>query len=95
MQKNVVNFVALPPEAGDSGSQGSNVEDVADSMEEIFEPAGELKMEEDFDSGEELETTLPSTRKKEFPKWKEKNFRNIVVMRLFTCILLSGMTIQL
>ena len=64
----MVNIVALPPEAGDSGSQKSNVEDVADSMEEIFEPAGELEVEEDFESDEESETTLPSTRKKEFPK---------------------------
>ena len=42
--KNVVNIVALSPEAGDSGSQESNVEDVAESMEKIFEPAGELKV---------------------------------------------------
>ena len=46
--KNVVNVVVLPPEAGDSGSQESNVEDVADSMEEIFEPARELEVEEDL-----------------------------------------------
>ena len=41
--KNVVNIVVLPPEAGDSGSQESNVEDVADSLEEIFDIAGNLK----------------------------------------------------
>ena len=69
--KNVVNVVALPPEAGDSGSQEGNVEDVADSLEEIFEPAGELEVEEDFKSNEESETTLPSTRKKGFPNWKK------------------------
>ena len=48
--KHVVNVVVLPPEAGDSGSQESDVKDVADSMEEIFEPAGELKVEEGFQS---------------------------------------------
>ena len=49
-----------PPEARDSDSWESDVEDVADSMEEIFEPAGEL--EEDFESDEESEMALPSTR---------------------------------
>ena len=41
--KNLVNVVALPPEAGDSGSQESDVEDVANSMEEIFSQLGNLK----------------------------------------------------
>ena len=41
--KNVFNVVVLPLEAGDSGSPESNVEDVADTLEKIFEPAGELK----------------------------------------------------
>ena len=69
--KHVVNVVALPPEAGDSGSQESGVEDIADSMEKIFKPAGELEVEKDFESDEELEIALPSTRKKEFRKWKK------------------------
>ena len=43
MQKNVVNVVALPPEAGHSGSQESDVEDIADSVEEIFSQLGNLK----------------------------------------------------
>ena len=60
--KSVVNIVVLPPEAGDSGSQKSDVEDIADSMEEIFKPAGELEVEENFESDEESETDLPSTR---------------------------------
>ena len=42
--RNIVNIVVLPPEAGYSGSQESVVEDVDDSMEEIFEPAGELEV---------------------------------------------------
>ena len=41
--KNLVNVVALPPEAGDSNSQESDVEDVANSMEEIFCQLGNLK----------------------------------------------------
>ena len=69
--KNVVNVVVLPPEEGDSGSQESNIEDAADSLEEIFEPAGELEVEEDFKSNEVSETALPSTRKKGFPNWKK------------------------
>ena len=41
--KNVFNVVALPPEAGDFGIQESDVEDVADSMEEIFSQLRNLK----------------------------------------------------
>ena len=40
--KNVVNVVALPPEAGDSASQKSDIEDVADNMEEVFSQLGNL-----------------------------------------------------
>ena len=49
--KHVLNVV------GDSRSQESDVEDVADSIEEIFQSAGELEVEEDFESGEESETS--------------------------------------
>ena len=66
--KNVVNAVVLPPETGNSGSQESDVGDVADSMEEIFEPAGELEVKEDFENNEESEAALPSTWTKGFPK---------------------------
>ena len=51
--KNVVDVVVLPPEAGDSDSQERNVEDVADSLEKIFEPAWEIEVEEDFESNKE------------------------------------------
>ena len=81
MQKNVANVVVLLPEAGDSGRQESDVEDVADSMEKIFEPAGKLEVEEDFESNEKSEMALPSTRKKEFPKWKKSyNFDKTILM---------------
>ena len=81
--KNIVNIVVLPAEAGDSGSQKRIVEDVADSMEEIFEPARELEMEEDFESDEESEMALTSTRKKGFSKWK-KIITSIKQFRLMT-----------
>ena len=45
MQKNVFNVVVLQPEAEDSDSYESKVEDVAASLEKIFEPAGELEVE--------------------------------------------------
>ena len=51
--KNVVNVVVLLPEAGDFDSRESDVKNVADRMKEIFQPAGELEVKEDFESGEE------------------------------------------
>ena len=40
--RNVVNVVALPPNAGDCDNQDSDTEEVsAESIEEIYEPAGE------------------------------------------------------
>ena len=79
--KNVVNVVVLPPEAGDSGTQESNIEDVADSMEKFFEPAGELEVEEDFESNEKSEMALPSTRKKKFSNWKNSyNFDKTILI---------------
>ena len=41
--KNVVNVVVLPPEAGDSGNQESDVKNVADSMEESLSQLGNMK----------------------------------------------------
>ena len=70
MQKNVGNVVVLPSEAEDCGSQESDVEDVVDIIKEIFEPAGELEVEEDFESDEVSETAL-ANRKKGLPKWKK------------------------
>ena len=50
-------------------------------MEEIFEPAGKLEVEEDFESDEESETALSSTRKKGFPKWKKSyNFNKTILI---------------
>ena len=72
--KDVVNVV-LPPEVGESGSQETDIKNVADSMEEILEPAGKREVEEDFESNRESETTLPSTRKKGFPKWKKSSMK--------------------
>ena len=45
--RNVVNAVLLPSNAGDFGNQESDTEEVsAKSMEEIYELAGGLKIEE-------------------------------------------------
>ena len=47
--RNVVNVVVLPPNAGDSGYQDSDAEEVsAEGIEEIYEPARELEIEEDL-----------------------------------------------
>ena len=48
-------------------------------MEEIFEPAGEFEAEEDFESDEELETALSSTRKKGFLE-KSYNFDKTILI---------------
>ena len=41
--KNVVNVVVLPPEAGDCGTQESNIKDVADSLEKFLSQLGNFK----------------------------------------------------
>ena len=52
--RNVVNVVVLPPNVGDSGNQNSDTEEVsAESIEEIYVPAGELENEEDLESDDE------------------------------------------
>ena len=72
--RNVVNVVLLPPNAGDFGNQESDTEEVlAESMEEIYEPAGELEIEENLESDDEVEPLLPicgKRRQHELPRWK-------------------------
>ena len=72
--RNVVNVVALPPNAGDSFYQESGSEEVStESMEEIFKPVGELEIEEDLETDNEVELTLPTLtkrRRQELPRWK-------------------------
>ena len=68
MQKNVVNVVALPPEARDSGSQESDVEDVADSMEEIFSQLGNLKWRKTL--------RVMKNQKRLYHQLRRKNFQN-------------------
>ena len=47
--RNIVNVVVLPPNAGDSSDQDSDTKQVsAKSIEEIYEPARELEIEEDL-----------------------------------------------
>ena len=66
--KNVVNVVALPPEAKDSGSQESDVEDVADNMEEIFSQLGNLKWRKTL--------RVMKNQKRLYHQTRRKNFRN-------------------
>ena len=70
--RNVVNVILLPPNAGDFGNQGSDTEEVlAESMEEIYEPAGELEIEENLESDDKVEPLLPicsKQRRQELPK---------------------------
>ena len=62
--RNVVNVVLLPPNDGDSGNQKSDTEEVlAESMEEIYEPAGELEIEENLESEDEVDPLLPTRSK--------------------------------
>ena len=62
--RSVVNVVLLLPNAGDSGNQESDTEEVlAESMEEIYEPAGELEIEKNLESDDEVELLLPICRK--------------------------------
>ena len=62
--RNVVNVVLLPPNAGESGNQKNDTKEVlAESMEEIYEPAGELEIEENLESHNEVELLLPPCSK--------------------------------
>ena len=74
--------MVLPPNAGDSGSQESDCEEITheNDPEEIFEPAGEMEVEEEIYSDwsdwcdDEPEVTLPPRTKKsrqDLPKWKK------------------------
>ena len=69
--RNVVNVVLLPPNAGDFGNQESDTEEVlAESMKEIYEPTGELEIEKNFESDDEVEPFLPicsKQRRQELP----------------------------
>ena len=62
--RNVVNVVLLLPNAGDFGNQESNTEEVlAKSIKKIYEPAGELEVEENLESDDEVEPLLPTRSK--------------------------------
>ena len=54
--------MVLLPNASDSGSQESDCEEITNDPEEIFEPAGEMEVEEEIYSDwcdDEPEVTLP------------------------------------
>ena len=72
--KNVVNIVAFPPIDGDSRSEESDCEDVISDTGEMFEPAGEIEVEEQINSDDELDVPLLPLKKKsrnDEPKWKK------------------------
>ena len=72
--KNVVNIVVLLPIGGDSGSKESDCEDAISDTEEMFEPAGEIEVEEEIDSGDELKVPVSPPKKKsrkDVPKRKK------------------------
>ena len=74
------NVVALPPNAGDPGNQDSNTEKVsAESIEEIYEPAGELEIEEDLKSDGEAKPPLPTSTKRR----RQDGNKSLVLKELF------------
>ena len=46
--RDVRRIVVLPPNAGDSGSQERDCDEITNDPEEIFEPAREMKVEEEI-----------------------------------------------
>ena len=65
--RNVVNV--FPPNAGDSGNQDSDTEEVsAESIEEIYKRARKLEIEENLESDDEAELPLPTRTKKKDDK---------------------------
>ena len=73
--RNVVNVVVLPPNASDYFYQKSGSEEVStESMEKIFKPVGELEIEENLETDNEVELTLPThtkRRRQELPRWNK------------------------
>ncbi|XP_066958864.1 piggyBac transposable element-derived protein 2-like [Macrobrachium rosenbergii] len=74
----VVKLVVLPPAAGDSSDQDSDIEDICDDPEEQHEPAGHIEVEEEIDVEEEIETDndgnkgpVAKKQRRELPKWKK------------------------
>ncbi|KAF2887050.1 hypothetical protein ILUMI_19123, partial [Ignelater luminosus] len=61
IKKKIDRVVVLPPNAGDSANQDSDIVQVAD--EEIFQSAGELEIEDNTDFEQDLEKTQPVNEK--------------------------------
>ena len=67
-----VNVVVLPPIGGDSGSEDSDTElPAVDNIEDVFEPAGELEIEEYIDDDLSVAATYKITR--DTPRWKKSH----------------------
>ena len=74
------NVVALPPNVGDPGNQDSDTEDVsAESVQKIYEPAGELEIEEDLESDNEAEQPLPTSTKRR----RQHGKKSLVLKEIF------------
>ena len=58
----VLSVVALPHEAGDRQSQGTDDEDINDNRDGIFKPTGQLEVEEEAGESDE-----ESSRRKRRP----------------------------
>ena len=77
--RDVRNIVVLPSNAGDSGSQQSDCEEITNDPEEIFEPAEEMEVLEEIYSDwcdDKPEVTLPPRTKRsrqDLPKWKKND----------------------
>ncbi|KAK4874345.1 hypothetical protein RN001_013705 [Aquatica leii] len=55
--KSAIHVVLRPPDAWDSANQDSDVEEIGDKPDDMFEPAGELEIEEDTDSDGKFKKT--------------------------------------
>ena len=74
----VRNIVVLLSNAGDSGSQESDCEEITNDSEEIFEPAREMEVEKEIYSNwcdDEPEVVPPRTKRsrQDLPKWKKND----------------------
>ena len=82
--KNVVNIVALPPEAGDSGGRESDVEDVVDTTEKNFSQLGNLKWRKTLRVMKNQKRLNHQLERKNFRNEKSYNFDKIILMMTIT-----------
>ena len=81
--RNVVNVVVLLPNASDSGNQESNTKEVSTSMEKIYEPAGELEIEDLKSNDTELPLPTPTKMTKTASMKKDSDFETVYQRKEF------------